>query len=266
MRTKELKYIYGPVASWRIGASLGIDPVVKDAKTCSFDCVYCQIGRTKNLTGRRDEFVPVADIMREVNSLPETDIDYVTFAGSGEPTLARNLDKMILAVKAVRKDKIAVITNSSIMNKKQVRDALCLSDFVIAKLDACDDRSLSLINRPAHGIAIEEIVGGIIDFKSEFSGKLAVQVMFIEQNRALAKELAALVGTINPDEVQINTPLRPCPVAPLSKKEMAVIRDEFIRICSPKGISVKSVYDQAPQKKVEPISSAQTIRRRGKPV
>ncbi|OGS27938.1 MAG: hypothetical protein A2297_08045 [Elusimicrobia bacterium RIFOXYB2_FULL_48_7] len=265
MRSKELKYIYGPINSWRIGASLGIDPVVCESKTCSFDCIYCQIGKTKRLTIDREEFVPVSEVMDEINTLPEINIDYITFAGTGEPTLANNLDKMILAVKTIRKEEIAVITNSSTIHIKAVRDTLCLADFVLAKLDACSESSLKEINSPAHGITIKDIINGLIDFRAEYSEKLAIQIMFIKENRDLAKDLADIVNTIKPDEVQINTPLRPCAVAPLKQAEILAIRDEFIKACSPNGITVKSVYDPMVKKEVTAISSAETMRRRGKP-
>ncbi len=266
MRTKEFKYIYGPVSSWRIGSSLGIDPVACQAKTCSFDCSYCQIGKTKRLTGCREEFVSVSDIVDEINSLPEINIDYITFAGTGEPTLAKNLDRMILAIKTIRKEKIAVITNSSTMHLKEVRSTLCLSDFVIAKLDACSENSLKEISGPAPGINIKDIVNGLIDFRAEYTEKFAIQIMFIEKNKGLAKDLAALVNTIKPNEVQINTPLRPCAVAPLKQAEILNIRDEFVKTCTPNGIKVKSVYDHVIKKEVTAISSAETLKRRGKPV
>ena len=266
MKKKNYKYIYGPVNSWRLGTSLGIDPVAGLVKTCSFDCIYCQIGRTKKLTHDREEFVSVADIVNEINSLPEIAIDYVTFAGIGEPTLAKNLDKMIPAVKMIRKEKIAVITNSTTLHLKEVRSTLCLSDFVLAKLDACSKSSLKDISRPAHGVTMENIIEGLMRFRSEYAGKLAVQIMFIEGNKSLVKDLAALVNTIKPDEVQINTPLRPCAATPLKQAEILNIRDEFVKTCAPNGIKVISVYDSVVKNVVTAISSAETMRRRGKPV
>jgi len=266
MKTNNYKYIYGPVSSWRLGRSLGIDPISGLEKTCSFDCVYCQIGKTKNQINYLKEFVPVYDIIDEINSLPEIVVDYITFAGLGEPTLAKNLDRMIIAIKSIRKERIAVITNSSTMYLKEVRKTLCLSDFVVAKLDACNENVLKKINNPLQGITIKDIVNGLIDFRTEFSGKLAIQIMFIEENKCLVKELAALVNNIKPDEVQINTPLRPCAVFPLTKDEIQKIRDEFVKLCSPNSIKVISVYEPVVKKDVKSISSAETIRRRGKPI
>ena len=112
MEPPKYKYIYGPVSSWRLGRSLGIDPISSFQKTCTFDCVYCQSGRTEVFSTRREVFVPTEALIQELNSLPEVSIDYITFAGNGEPTLAKNLGGMIRAVKIIRREKIAVITNS----------------------------------------------------------------------------------------------------------------------------------------------------------
>ncbi|OGS46810.1 MAG: hypothetical protein A2539_09720 [Elusimicrobia bacterium RIFOXYD2_FULL_34_15] len=266
MKKRKWKYIYGPVPSWRLGSSLGIDPISGKGKICSFDCVYCQVGRTKKMTARRKNYVSVANIMNEINSLPKVSIDYITFAGAGEPTLAKNLDKMIIAIRNIRKEKIAVITNSSIIHLKEVRNALCLSDFVLLKMDACSESSLKEINRPVYGIKIKNIINGLIKFRAEFSKKLAIQVMFVDKNKDLAKDLAVLIKTVKPDEIQINTPLRPCAVTPLTKADIVKIKNEFVRICAHSGIKVISVYDSIEKKEVKPISSPQTIRRRGKPI
>ncbi len=266
MEKKNYKYIYGPVSSWRIGVSLGIDPVARPEKTCSFDCIYCQIGRTQRLTLSREEFVPVSAVMDEIRSLPDITVDYITFAGTGEPTLAKNLEEMIRAVKTVRTEKIAVITNSSTLRIKEVRRLLGLADLVVAKLDACDESSFKIISGPAEGLKITDIIEGLMKFREEYAGKLAVQIMFVDDNKGLAKELASLVNAVKPDEVQINTPLRPCAAAPLSNDDILKIKDVFVKACVPNGITVKSVYDPLVKKKTEPISSAETIRRRGKPV
>ncbi|MCK5584343.1 MAG: radical SAM protein, partial [Elusimicrobiales bacterium] len=140
MKIKKFKYIFGPVPSWRLGSSLGVDLISGTRKTCSFDCVYCQVGRTLKLSSRREVFVKKSEILKEIKSLPKAKIDYITFSGMGEPTLAKNLGELIKAVKKVRPEKVAVLTNSSVLNRKDVRDELMEADFVIAKLDASNQK------------------------------------------------------------------------------------------------------------------------------
>jgi len=257
MQKKDLKYIYGPVPSWRLGSSLGIDPISDREKICTFDCVYCQLGRTYNFAFQRKIFVPVNEIIDEINSLPYIEIDYITFSGRGEPTLAKNLGEMVKAIRKIRKEKIAVITNSSLMYMDDVIEDLLLADFVLAKLDAYSEKSLEIVNRPIKQITFNAILDGIKKFRSKYGGKLALQIMFIKENQNNAKEISEIAKEINPDEIQINTPLRPCNSKPLSKKEIDKIKGYF------KDMNTISVYD-GKIKKVEPISTEDTLKRRGK--
>ncbi|MGC8979703.1 radical SAM protein [Caldisericum sp.] len=257
MRKKDLKYIYGPVPSWRLGSSLGIDPISEKDKICTFDCVYCQLGRTSKLTKKRRIYVQQDEIVDEISSLPPVEIDYITFSGRGEPTLAENLGKMIKAIRTLRKDKIAVITNSSLLYREDVIEDLLSANFVIAKLDAYSQKCLEIINRPMKQITFNTILDGIKQFRSLYKGKFALQIMFIEENMKNAKELSQLAKEINPDEVQINTPLRPCKSKPLSKKKIDEIKEYF------RDMNSISVYDSE-RKQVEPISTEDTLKRRGK--
>lgn len=257
MSRRKYKYIYGPVASWRLGSSLGIDPLSKGEKVCTFDCVYCQIGKTKILTDKRGTFVRIGDIIEELDSLPSLEIDYMTFSGTGEPTLAENLGQMIKAIKKIRNEKIAVLTNASLMHREDVQKDLFLTDFVVAKLDASSQEVFKQVSSPLDGIEIANIIQGIKNFKSCYMGKLALQIMFIEQNKKHAKQIAQIAKEIGPDEVQINTPLRPCRVKPLTKSEMDTIKRYF------GSLNTVSVYN-AEKKNVKPISSDDTLRRRGK--
>ena len=262
MSKHEFNYIYGPVPSWRLGSSLGIDPISYKGKVCTFDCLYCQIGETRFLTGKRSVFVPTAKIIKELKSLPPLNIDYITFSGTGEPTLAKNLGQMIKTVRKLRHEKIAVLTNSSLMKRKDVRKDLLLADLVVAKLDVSSQSGLNEVNKPIKAVRFENIILGIKDFRKYYTGKLALQIMFISKNKKYAAEIARIAGEIRPDEIQINTPLRPCRVRPLSKKELNIIKRYFIRECS-NAIKIVSVYDSE-KKKVKPISDEETLRRRGK--
>jgi len=219
---KIFKYIYGPVSSWRLGRSLGIDPVCRGkGKICSFDCIYCQAGKTRTLTDKRKTFVPTRKIIEEIKSLPELKLDYITFSGAGESTLAKNLGEIIKEIRKVRKTKIAVITNSSIIYKKDVQKDLLLADFVIAKLDAHNHSLFRKIGNPVKTIKFDKVIRGLREFRSRYKGKFALQIMFVKENKHYAREIAHLARGIKPDEIQINTPLRPCRVRPLPKKELA---------------------------------------------
>ena len=250
------KYIYGPVYSWRLGRSLGIDPVSCEEKICTFDCLYCQLGRTNVFSEKRKEFVPIKKVIEEIKSLPPVRIDYISFSGRGEPTLAKNLGGMIKAVKKIRKEKIAVITNSSLIYRKDVRTDLCLGDLVMLKLDACSEEAFFKINGPRQSIRFADILKGIAEFKSEYGGRLALQVMFTEENMAYAEGIAQLARSINPDEVQINTPLRPSQTRALSRKELDSIKAYF------EGMNVTYVY-KGKKKNIAPVDQYATLRRRG---
>jgi len=256
MSEKNFRYIYGPVYSWRLGRSLGIDPISREKKICTFDCVYCQIGETRTLIDKRDIFIPEGEIIKEIKSLPRLEIDYITFSGRGEPTLARNLGGMINGIKKIRKEKVAIITNSSLIDRKDVQDDLVLADLVMAKLDAHSKNLFSRINKPVKGITFDKILRGIKEFKSTYSGKLALQIMFVRENKACALQIAEVVKDIAPDEVQLGTPLRPCGAKPISSEEMDNIKGYF------KGMNIVSVYD-AKKKKVDSINKEATLKRRG---
>ncbi len=257
MSKKNYKYIYGPVPSWRLGSSLGIDPLSKGEKICTFDCVYCQVGKTNLLTDKRETFVKIEDIVEELNNLPHIKIDYITFSGRGEPTLAKNLGQMIKEIKKIRNEKIAVLTNSSLINREDVQKDLLAADFVVAKLDASSQGIFESVNHPVSTIKIDTIIQAIKDFKSCYLGKLALQIMFMEENKKYAKEIAQIAREIRPDEVQLNTPLRPCGIKPLTNSEMDIIEGYFV------GLNTISVY-KTEKKIVNPISSEDTLRRRGK--
>lgn len=262
MEPPKYKYIYGPVSSWRLGRSLGIDPISSFQKTCTFDCVYCQSGRTEVFSARREIFVPTEALIRELNSLPEVSVDYVTFAGQGEPTLAKNLGGMIRAVKMIRKEKVAVITNSSLINRKDVVEDLLLADLVEAKLDTSSAESCKVVNRPMPEILWEDMVEGLKAFRKVFKGCLTLQVMFMASNKASAAAIAQIAHQIAPNEIEINTPLRACAVKPLSIEEIEEITAIFRGICGAES-KVRSVYE-VKREKIQPFCQPSTERRRGK--
>jgi wyosine [tRNA(Phe)-imidazoG37] synthetase (radical SAM superfamily) len=214
------------------------------------------------MSGRRRVFVSAAKILRELASLPPLKIDYITFSGAGEPTLAKNLGDMIKKVRRVRPEKIAVITNSSLMGRKDVRKDLMNADFVIAKLDASSQKGLELMNNPAKGVTYKGIINGIKRFRGDFGGKLALQVMFTAKNMGCASGIARAAAGIGPNEIQVNTPLRPCGEKPLPRKELDKIKRIIAGYAGP-AVRVIGVYD-GKKRKVRPFSSQETLRRRGK--
>ena len=262
MEQPKYKYIYGPVSSWRLGRSLGIDPISSFHKTCSFDCVYCQAGKTEVLSNTREIFVPTEALVHELRSMPDVPIDYITFAGNGEPTLAKNLGEMIRAVKMARPEKVAVITNASLINRQDVMEDLLLADLVEAKLDASSAESLEMVNHPMPEIRWEDILEGLKAFRKIYKGHLTLQVMFVASNKACAAAIAKIAHQIGPDEVEVNTPLRACAVKPLSLEDIEEVTAIFRGICGPK-IKVRSVYE-AKREKIRPFCQPSTERRRGK--
>lgn len=237
--------IYGPVPSWRLGRSLGIDLLPGRGKTCSFDCVYCQLGRTTRSAIERQLFVETERLRSELDALPLTaaDVDHLTFSGTGEPTLAANLGEAIDLIRscpALQGVPVAVLTNAALLSRPDVRHDLARADLVVAKLDAPEEALFRTINRPAPSVSWFQVLMGIHAFRQEFDRKLALQMMFVGANRQRADEMAALARSLNPDEVQINTPLRASPTPPLKQAAMVEIEQAF------SGLPVVNVYDAQP--------------------
>jgi len=248
--------IYGPVPSWRLGRSLGIDLLSTQGKTCSFDCIYCQLGRTIHPLGEPKEFVPISRLVSELEQARGVPADYATFSGVGEPTLASNLGQAIEIVKSDLGLPVAVLTNSSLMPRQDVRQALAKADVVVAKLDAPTEELFHTINRPSTSYSLDEILQGISRFRGEFEGKLALQIMFISANKEYAPDIARIAERLSPDEVQLNTPLRPCAVPPLTAEDIRSIQRAFSQFRN-----LITVYE-ATRPEVTPLSLEEMRQRR----
>lgn len=252
-----MKIIYGPVPSWRFGRSLGVDPTAVGENICPFDCIYCQLGRTKRKTLVRKEYTPLTQMKNELGKLKKdikNRFDVITFSGTGEPTLNSKIGEMITFAKKFGLP-VVVLTSGSLIPKEEVRSALSKADIVSIKLDAPNERIFQKINRPVKGITLAMIIKGIKKFRKEFHGKLCLQMMFVDANKNKAKEMAELAREIKPDEVQIDTPLRPSRVPPLSPAEIEKIEKEF------KGMNIISVYRKK-RPKVKPYDLKETLLRR----
>jgi wyosine [tRNA(Phe)-imidazoG37] synthetase (radical SAM superfamily) len=251
-----MKIVYGPVASWRLGKSLGVDVICKPEKICSFDCVYCQLEKTRKITSEREIFVPTEMIKHELNlALKKTTPDVITLSGMGEPTLAKNNSEIIDYTRCNTDIPIAILTNSSLFVNKDVQKSLCKLDIIVAKLDAPNEDLFQKINRPAKGISFKKTLDGILDIRNKFQGKFALQMMFINENKDYAEEMANIARAINPDEVQINTPLRPCKVEPLDEKTIDKIENIF------DNLPTITVY-KSPKPKTDPLDKIDLIKRR----
>jgi len=255
-----MKTVYGPVPSWRLLRSIGVDLISQENKVCPFDCTYCQLGKTKEKTIDRAVFVETGKIGCDLSPVLEksnANVDIVTFSGTGEPTLALNLGEAIDAVRGLTALPIAILTNASLMYLEEVRISLAKFDRVVAKLDAPNEELFQKINRPASELSYRKIVEGIKSFREIFNGKLALQVMFMDDNMKYADDLARLALKIGPDEVHINTPTRPCQVQPLNPAQI----EDITKVFEERGLKTKSVYKKVGPV-IEPVDMEETLRRR----
>ncbi|MEW5872566.1 MAG: radical SAM protein [Chloroflexota bacterium] len=209
-----MKYVFGPVPSRRLGQSLGIDPI--PPKTCNWNCVYCQLGRSVPMTNKRREYFPREDIVAEVEQALAAhkpgEIDWVTFVGSGETTLHASIGWMIRKAKRLTHLPVAVITNGSLLHLPQVREELVVADAVLPTLDAGTARLYRKINRPHPDITFDLLVEGYVAFREEYRGQFLIEVMLIQGLNDTPQalwDIAKVLQRIRPDAVQITLPTRP---------------------------------------------------------
>jgi len=224
-------YVFGPVPSRRLGRSLGIDLV--PYKTCTYDCIYCQLGRTTCKTVARKEWVPLEAVLDELSSKLSVQPDYVTLSGSGEPTLFSRIDELIERVKSMTHVPVAVLTNGSLLWDREVRRQLSRADLVIPSLDAGDESLFRLVNRPHETISFDRMLAGLVAFRREYTGRLWLEVFVVAAFTAAEPALASLrkcVAMIRPDRVQLNTVTRPAVedyAGPVSAERLAAIAKTF---------------------------------------
>jgi wyosine [tRNA(Phe)-imidazoG37] synthetase (radical SAM superfamily) len=207
-------HVFGPVASRRLGRSLGVDPL--PFKTCHWNCVYCQLGRTTPLRAERGDHVPVDTVVDEVRAAlafhAGTGIDWITFAGSGEPTLHSGLGRMIRRVKALTSIPVGVLTSGALLFREEVRRDLLPADAVMPSLDAGTDRTYRAVNRPWPGLTFDRLVAGLVAFRAAYPRRLWVEVMLVRGLNDSDHELeamAAVLRRVRPDRVHLNVPTRP---------------------------------------------------------
>ncbi len=223
--------VYGPVPSRRLGFSLGVD--LLPFKTCSMDCVYCQLGSTGTTTVRRREFVPVRTILAQIKEAldKKNPIDAVTFSGSGEPTLHSGLGRIIAGVRRLTDVKIVLLTNSSGLLGARARRDAAAADIVVPSLDAATPGVFARINRPHAGLTVEKIIDGLVAFRREFKGPIWLEIMLVKglnDGPAHLRALKRAIARIRPDRVQLNTVIRPPAeksARPLTRKELEAARE-----------------------------------------
>lgn len=205
-----MNYVFGPVPSHRLGRSLGVDVV--PFKTCTYDCVYCQIGRTTCKTVERKEWVPIQDVLEEVRSRLSAQPDHITLSGSGEPTLFSRIGDLIDGIKSITNIPVAVLTNGSLLWQPETQRALHDADLLLPSLDAGDETRFRHINRPHEAISFEKMLEGLIESRRVFRGQYWLEVFLLAGYTTVEAEIRKLsrcVDLIKPDRVQLNTVTRP---------------------------------------------------------
>jgi wyosine [tRNA(Phe)-imidazoG37] synthetase (radical SAM superfamily) len=205
-----MSQIFGPVPSRRLGRSLGIDLV--PFKTCSYDCIYCQLGRTTHKTVQRRVWVPLAEVLAELREKLDTRPDYITLSGSGEPTLFSPLAELIDGIRSMTDTPVAVLTNGSLLWQEEVRRALRGADLLVPSLDAGDAEFFEAINRPHEAIDFAQMLEGLVRSREDFNGAYWLEVFLLDGSFAAdsaVDRLGDCVRRIAPDRVQLNTATRP---------------------------------------------------------
>lgn len=238
MKTKKYQYLYGPVPSRRFGRSLGVD--LTPFKTCNFNCVFCQLGRTPDKTVVRREYVTIDAVLVEIESWIETDgnADCITLAGSGEPTLHSGFGKVLKFLKE-KTIPSALLTNGSMLSVPEVRDAASYADIVKVSLSAWNQPSFEWVNRPHQKLQFNKVVAGQKAFRAQFKGELWMEVFLIAGMNSMpenVKKIAAQIKEIKPDRIQLNTVVRPpaedfaAAMQKDSLEELACLFDPFAKV------------------------------------
>jgi wyosine [tRNA(Phe)-imidazoG37] synthetase (radical SAM superfamily) len=227
------RHLFGPVPSRRFQRSLGVD--LTPLKTCSFDCIFCQLGPTPHHTIARHEYVPTEVVKEELLRWRDEGgkTDYVTLSGSGEPTLHRRFGEVMEFAKHNLPFPVALLTNGSLLYQPEVRTAACHADVAKLSLSAWDDDSFRHINRPHPDLDFDRSLAGMQEFRKAFSGQIWLEVFLVAGvNDAPERvgRIAALAATIAPDRIHLNTAVRPpaeSKVRPVAPNRLEALADLF---------------------------------------
>ena len=226
--TAERKYLYGPVPSRRLGLSYGVDIV--PLKVCTLDCVYCQLGRSIRKTVERKEYVPVEPVLAELSEAltDGSEADFITIAGSGEPTLNSRLGELIDGIKHLTDIPVAILTNGTLLYRQDVRADCAKVDVALPSLDAGDEQTFKTIDRPHPTISIETVNSGLCSFRQEFAGQIWLEVFFVDSINTGPEQIAKIkdaIRRIRPDKVQLNTAVRPTAESNVVKLDAGKLHD-----------------------------------------
>ncbi|MGD9041166.1 MAG: radical SAM protein [Desulfobacteraceae bacterium] len=206
-----MTYVFGPVPSRRLGLSLGVDLI--PAKTCTYDCLYCQVGRTTQKTIQTDAFVPVQEVIDELKKRLEIlTPDAVTLSGSGEPTLHAKIDQVITAIKGITDAKVAILTNGSLLGQGVVRRRVTGADIILPTLTTAFEGTFKMIHRPHPELHLKSIIEGLKRLRPMYKGQIFLEVFLLAQINDSQEELEGLkkvIDEISPDKIQLNTVVRP---------------------------------------------------------
>ncbi len=231
---KSYRHLYGPVPSRRLGRSLGIDLVPH--KICTYDCIYCQIGKTTKKTLLRKEYVPEKEVLEEVKTFllkGSSSIDYLSLSGSGEPTLHSKIRSIIKGIKEITTIPVAVITNGSLLCEREVREDLLQADVVLPSLDAVSPEIFMKINRSHKKLSIERVIEGMVEFRKIYKGQIWLEILFckgVNDGQDELLKMKSAIDRIRPDRIHLNTVVRPPSeewAVPLSQMEMEEIKVFF---------------------------------------
>jgi len=264
---QNMKYLFGPVNSRRLGLSLGID--IMPPKVCNYNCIYCEVGATTRLTCERREYVDTAAVLAELDHFIQhkeagRPPDVYTVTGSGEPTLHSSIGRIIRFLKAKTEKPVAVLTNASLLHLAEVREALSAADIVVPSLDGARPESFRRVNRPARCVNLEAVIAGIQLFRREFAGRLWLEILLVKDCNDSEVDIIALqdaIRTIAPDRIQLHTVARP----PLENYAEPVNRDALATIAKQLGedsgclVEVPAAFIGLPEKNTEPVMAHEII-------
>ena len=264
-----MNHIFGPVNSRRLGCSLGVD--LFREKVCNLNCIYCEVGATKRLTCDRDEYIPTADILADIDEYCSDQqrvdrLDFITVTATGEPTLHSGFGAVLRHLKKTVAKPIAVLTNGTTLDDAGVRKDLALADVVVPSLDSALPESFRKIDRPARCLDLEAIIHGLITFSHEYRGKIWLEILLAGGVNDSDEDIAALLRVVSKmrvDRVQLNTVARPPLEAyarPLDRERLAAIQEQFLRDNPDRPVDllasgVDSEKARETEKEIEPVQA-----------
>jgi wyosine [tRNA(Phe)-imidazoG37] synthetase (radical SAM superfamily) len=251
-------HVFGPVPSRRLGRSLGIDLV--PSKTCTLDCVYCQVGRTTMHTVERAEYVPADAVVDEVLARLASGVrpDYLTVSGSGEPTLNTAFGEVIRRLSAETEVSVALITNGTLLTDPEVRRGAAGADVVLPSLDAGTEEVFRRLNRPHASLTLGGLVEGLVSFREEYRGRIWLELFMVKNLNTSTAEVGAMkahVDRIRPDRIQLNTAVRPAADAQIVRMEL----EELERIAAAFGPEAEVVADYSRELRAGLVAGAEEV-------